>query len=364
MPELVAVPARGAWFVERMLETWERGDAVLPLDPRLPGPARDRLIEELRPGVVIADDGDRRHLDGDPSEPGDALVVPTSGTTGRPKGVVLTHDAVAASARASSTALEVDPERDRWLACLPLAHVGGLSVVTRALVTGTPVEVLDTFDAEAVDRSDATLVSLVSTALRRVDTTRWRRILLGGGAPPSDRPDNTVATYGLTETGSGVVYEGRPLGGVELRIVAGEIQVRGPMLLRSYRDGSSPLDADGWLATGDEGALDDGRLLVHGRRGDMIVTGGENVWPEPVERRLEAHPGVERAAVIGRPDPEWGERVVAVVVAADPSAPPSLDELRDWVRDALPSWSAPKHLEVVEALPTTALGKVRRDRLS
>ncbi|MEM9607067.1 MAG: AMP-binding protein [Actinomycetota bacterium] len=364
MPDLVAAPARGRWFVERMLEAWEAGHAVLPVDPRLPDDARELLLKTMRPTVVIGDDGTRHAADGDEVEDGDAIVVATSGTTGEPKGVVLTHDALAASARATSAALGVDPAADRWLACLPLAHVGGLSVVTRALVTGTGVDVLDEFDADAVDRSDATLVSLVGTALRRVDVSRWRRILLGGGAPPPDRPAHAVATYGLTETGSGVVYDGWPLEGVELRIVAGEVQIRGPMLLRTYRDGTSPLTADGWLATGDEGALAaDGKLSVRGRRGDMIITGGENVWPEAVERRLEAHPAVERAAVIGRPDSEWGQRVVAVVVPTDASSPPSLDALRDWVRETQPTWSAPKQLDLVESLPTTSLGKVRRDRL-
>lgn len=337
---------------------------MLPVDPRLPDPARDRLLAALGPTVVIDDDGTRRPVEGDPVESGDALVVATSGTTGDPKGVVLTHDAVAASARASSAALGVDPSRDRWLACLPLAHVGGLSVVTRSLLTGTPLEVHDRFEAEAVDRSEATLVSLVGTALARVDVKRWRRILLGGGAPPADRPPHAVTTYGLTETGSGVVYDGWPLDGVELRVVDGEVQVRGPMLLRCYRDGPSPLTAEGWLPTGDDGELSaEGRLSVWGRRGDMIVTGGENVWPEAVERRLEAHPDIDRAGVIGRSDPEWGQRVVAVVVPTDATAPPSLAALRAWVRHTLPPWAAPKQLVLVDALPTTALGKIRRDLL-
>src|SRR5437879_3032321 len=150
----------------------------------------------------------------EPVEDGDALVVATSGTTGEPKGVVLTHDAVEASARATSDRLAVDPARDTWLSYLPLAHIGGLSVVTRALVTGTPL----TFDVEA----GATLVSLVPTQLRRLDARAFRTIVLGGAAPPEDRPANCVVTYGMTETGSGVVYDGVPLAGVQVRAVAGE----------------------------------------------------------------------------------------------------------------------------------------------
>jgi O-succinylbenzoic acid--CoA ligase len=200
----------------------------------------------------------------------------------------------------------------------------------------------------------------VGTALARIDASAWTRIVLGGSAPPPDRPANTVATYGMTETGSGVVYDGMALPGVELRIVDGEILVRGPMVATRYRDGTPVVDADGWLHTGDAGRLDDGVLTVHGRRGDMIITGGENVHPDPVEQRLRQHPAVADTAVVGRPDPEWGQRVVAVLELAPGTAAPSLAELRDWVRDTLPPWTAPKEIEVVGALPRTSLGKVRR----
>ena len=196
-------------------------------------------------------------------------------------------------------------EADHWLACLPLAHVGGLSVVTRALHTGTDLTVLPRFDVapvEAAARGGATLVSLVATALGRIDASLFRTIVLGGAAPPPDRPANTVTTYGMTETGSGVVYDGVPLDGVDVRIDDdGEIHLRGPMLLRAYRDGRDPL-IDGWLMTGDVGRwLPDGRLHVDGRRGDLIITGGENVWPEAVERALRTDPRVGDVAVSGTP---------------------------------------------------------------
>ena len=349
MTTLVALEARGRAFVDGLLAAWDRGDAVLPVDPRLPRPAAGRLVEALRAG--------------DPAAPDVALVVATSGTTGEPKGVELTHAQVAASARATSAFLGVDPARHRWLACLPLAHVGGLSVVTRAHHTGTPLVVHDGFDAAAVDaaaRDDGcTHVSLVATAMARIDPSRWERIVLGGSAPPPERPANSVATYGLTETGSGVVYDGVPLPGVEVRVDAGEILLRGPMIATSYRDGTPVVDSGGWLHTGDLGRFDDGVLTVFGRADDVIISGGENVHPEPVEGRLRQHPAIADVAVVGRPDPEWGHRVVAVVELAPGAELPPLDELRDWVRAQLPVWTVPKEV-VVGELPRTAIGKIRR----
>jgi O-succinylbenzoic acid--CoA ligase len=342
----------GPAFAESLQRVWNDGDAALPVDTRLPQPAIDRMLASMR-------------LD-EPVEDGDALVVATSGTSGEPKGVVLTHDAIAASAVATSTRLAVDPQRDRWLACLPLAHVGGLSVVTRALVTGTPLVVHDGFDPIAVERAataeGVTLVSLVGTALRRIDASLFRVVVLGGSAPPSELPTNAVTTYGMTETGSGVVYDGVPLDGVEVRVQAhGEILLRGPMLLRAYRDGTDPKDRDGWFATHDLGEIDEsGELRVFGRAGDLIITGGENVWPEPVEAILAEQPGVADVAVVGRADEEWGQRVVAVVVPADRTQPPSLDALRAAVREHLGRWAAPRDIELVRAIPRTALGKVRR----
>jgi O-succinylbenzoic acid--CoA ligase len=311
----------------------------------------------MRPAVLVDEGGEHQLLpDARPTEPGDAVVVATSGTTGEPKGAVLTHDAVIASARATSGRLGVDPTSDSWLALLPVAHIGGLSVILRALVTGTPL----------VFEAPATLVSLVPTQANRMDLSAFRWVVVGGSADWRDRPPNVVRTYGMTETGSGVVYDGLPLDGVEVRIddADGQIHLRGPMLLRAHRDGTDPKTADGWLATGDSGSFGtDGRLHVDGRLGDVIVTGGEKVWPSAVEDALRTHEDVAEVAVAGRADDEWGQRVVAWVVTSG-DREPTIGELREHVRRTLPAYAAPKALVVVPELPKTAIGKIRRDLLT
>ncbi|MFM7685393.1 MAG: class I adenylate-forming enzyme family protein [Actinomycetota bacterium] len=368
MPHLVAIDLPGGQgFVDELRRIWDAGDAALPIDRRLPAPARSALLEAMAPSSLVDDNGHHALPGGRPVEPGDALVMATSGSTGTPKGVVLTHDAVLASALASSARLGTGSD-DIWLACLPLAHVGGLAVVTRALHTGARLVVHDGFRADEVElaaRRGATAVSLVTTALARIDPFLFRVIVLGGSRPPAERPPHVHATYGMTETGSGVVYDGAPLDGVEVRIATdGEVLLRCPMQLRTYRDGTTPVDADGWLHTGDLGhLLADGRLHVEGRRGDLVITGGENVWPEAVEAAIATVEGVAEVAVGGVPDAEWGQRVVAWVVPARPDEPPTLDAVRHAVRERMPAFCAPKELVLVGALPRTALGKVQRHLL-
>ena len=368
MRELVAIDLPGGPdFVDALQQVWRDGDAAFPIDQRLTHDDRTRLANSMRAQWMIQPTGRVRLDNGVVVQPGDALVVATSGSTGEPKGAVLTQDAVAASAEASSHRLSITPT-DHWLACLPLSHVGGLSVVTRALHAGTGLTVLARFEPEAVTAaalSGATHTSLVTAALLQIDPSIFRCVLLGGAAPPGSRPANAVATYGLTETGSGVVYDGVPLDGVEVRIDDdAEILIRCPMMLRGYRDGTTPIDAEGWLHTNDLGSwLPDGRLHVHGRRGDLIITGGENVWPEQVEKTLAQHPGIRDIGVRGLGDATWGLVVAAWLVPTDSSHPPSLDELRSYVRDRLPAFMAPRIVFVVESLPRTSLGKLRRNEL-
>jgi o-succinylbenzoate---CoA ligase len=213
-------------------------------------------------------------------------------------------------------------------------------------------------------------VSLVATALHRVGAEHFHTVVLGGSAPPTGLPNNVVVTYGLTETGSGVVYDDVPLAGVDVAIdpITTEIRLRGPMLLRAYRDPTiAALDAEGWFATGDAGALHgEGparKLRVDGRLSDLIITGGENVWPAAVEAVLRAHPAVAEVAVAGRPDPEWGQQVVAWVVPTHPDAPPRLEDLRAVVAERIAPFAAPRRLVLVNGLPRTGIGKVRRDLL-
>lgn len=371
MRRLVALDLPGgAAFVDELRRCLDDGDAVLPIDQRLPDRAKALLVAELGATDVVGPTDRVRRRDGWTTEAGDAVVVATSGTTGVPKGVVLTLKAVAASAAATSSRLGVDPTRDRWLCCLPLNHVGGLSVLTRAILTDTPFEVHPGFDPESVAAAlerGATLVSLVPTALSRISprvASAFRRIVLGGSVPPEVLAANVTTTYGLTESGSGVVYDGTALDGVEVEVRSdGEVALRGPMLLRAYRDGRDPKEPSGFLPTGDLGALDaDGRLVVSGRREDVIVSGGEKIWPAPVEAVLARHPSVADVALIGVPDTEWQARAVACVVPS-PGADVTLAELRALVSAELGPVHAPRELVLFEALPRTSIGKLRRSVL-
>ena len=362
MVELICLDmTQGPHLVDAMKRAWDEGHAIFPIDQRLPPAAKRSLIQAVRPTRIIEANGETTLPEGVPAEPGDAVVIATSGSSGLPKAVIHTHASLLASARATSQRLAATSD-DVWLACLPVSHIGGLSVVTRSLLTGSRVIVQAKFTVEGYEdavREGATLVSLVHTALSRVDASLYRTVLLGGSAAPEDLPVNVVTTYGMTETGSGVVYDRRPLDGVDIKIQDDDILVRGAMLMRGYRNASSTVDADGWLHTGDIGSVSsDGQLYVAGRRGDLIISGGENVWPEPVERVLMTMKTVRDCAVVGLPDSEWGKRVVALLETDDAVEMP-LESVRAVVKEHLPAYMAPREVRFGK-VPRTASGKIQR----
>lgn len=369
--DLVAasMPPGPAWF-DLARAAWDVGAAVLPLDHRLPKAASDRILAAGRPTLVLQGGELARRGDGVDVEPGLALVMPTSGTTAEPKLVELTHDALRAAVIASAERLQAGAD-DSWLACLPVAHVGGMLVLLRGLLLGAPVVVHPEFDVAAFGQAvvaGVRFTSVVPTMLGRLlhaglDLSSLKAILVGGAAMAGD-PGGApvVATYGMTETCGGVVYDGIPLDGVEVRIGADDrIEINGPTLFRGYRLASeAPRTGDGWLATNDAGGIEDGKLQVFGRLDDLIITGGHKVWPAEVESVLRLDPSVAEVKVSGYPDPEWGTRVIAFVVPADPATPPTLAELRDLVADRLPRYTAPRELVLVTSLPSRVPGSASR----
>jgi len=355
------------------------GPALAPLDATLPAARLDELLAALAPGTVedpggvtTARSGKRRGV-----ADSTAVIVSTSGSTGLPKGVELSAAALLHSARASLARLGARPG-ERWLCCLPAAYIPAIGVLVRSLVSGTDPVVADRADAETVAASGCAYVSLVPTQLRRLlgrdidmstPLASFRSVLLGGAAAPADLLDaaraarvRVVTTYGMTETCGGCVYDGIPLDRVRAEIreeaedASGRIWLGGPVLFSGYVDGPGP--DDGWFRTGDLGHVDpSGRLVVHGRADDVINTGGFKVVPGEVAEALRTCPGVSDVAVVGQPDPEWGERVIAVVVPADPADPPGLDLLRLHVRRRLPRYAAPSRVVFVDAVPLLPSGK-------
>ena len=352
-------------FVDLVQHAWSNGDAVLPIDQRLPSAGKKMLLDTMAPSEIIDASFTSSSLpNGRPMQDGDALVIASSGSTGSPKGIIHTHSSILAGAQASASRLQLSSD-NHWLVCIPVSHVGGFSVIARALHTGAALTLLPAFDATAVEQArnhGVTHTSLVATALSRIDASLFQTILLGGSSAPANLPSNVITTYGMTETGGGVVYNGQPLDNVEIRVVDGEIFLRCPMLMRAFRDDQTISIDDGWYATGDIGEIDNnGKLSVHGRQTDLIITGGENVWPSVVENSLASHPIVNQVVVRGMPDTTWGQRVVAYVVLNDSTQTTEaelLSDLREHVKQTLPAFCAPQQIVVLAEIPRTSLGKV------
>lgn len=331
-------------------------------------------------------------------------IIYTSGTSGRPKGAMLSYGNVWWSAIGSALNLGTHTN-DHWLAAMPLFHIGGLSIVLRAAIYGCTATIHPGFDVaavhQAIDETGITIVSVVSAMLQRLLDARGmqpypptlRCMLLGGGPAPQPllaacaaRGLPVVQTYGLTEAASQVATlapadalrhlgsAGRPLLPTELRIeqegapappgTVGEIVVRGPTVMLGYINapeaGAQALRG-GWLHTGDLGYLDDqGYLYVVSRRSDLIIAGGENIYPAEIEAVLLAHPAIAEAAVVGVPDARWGAVPVALVAPRAGFAPPA-DELIAFCRARLAGYKVPRAVRFVGALPRNAAGKLLRD---
>lgn len=388
-----ALPARADVLVPALRAALEgNGPAVLPVPAGASageqgrGPVGDDTAQSTdpsgtRPVGPVADE-----------VPADvALVVRTSGSTGTPRGVLLSAAALRASAAATADRL-AGP--GRWLLALPVDHIAGLQVLVRSVLARTEPAVLapgpfraDRFatavTAATSGGSGPWYTSLVPTQLLRLledaaGTAALRRfdaVLVGGAAAAGTLLDRAreagvavVTTYGMTETCGGCVYDGRTLAGVDVRLDAtGRVWLAGPVLADGYQgrpdldDETFVVDRAGrrWLRTGDVGVLADGVLTVTGRADDVLVTGGVNVAPGPVEDVLTGLPGIREACVVGAPDDEWGQVLVAVVVV-EPGGPPPLAQVRRLVADRLGSAAAPRRLVVVPALPVRGPGKPDR----
>jgi O-succinylbenzoic acid--CoA ligase len=394
--ERVAIAlAPGLAFAEALHACMLLGAVAVPIDLRLTGAEQERLCEGAK--VIVREPlaGGSETWDGEAMHDLDAVcaVIHTSGTTAKARPVELSYGNFLWSALGSSVALGVDP-RERWLCALPLSHVGGLSILLRSTIYATTAVIHERFDTDkvlqALREQDITLVSLVSTTLARLldaglrEPPALRCALTGGGPVPAalvarahEAGVPVLETYGLTECcsqaatapltpGTPQLGAGVPLFCTRVEIAKdGEILLSGPTLARSA------IEPDGRLHSGDLGRIDEsGFLHVSGRKADTIISGGENVAPSEVEAVLEAFPGVLEAAVLGRPDPRWGEAVSAIVVVAPQAdqeqgeAGVEEDALRAHCAARLAPFKVPKRVQIVsEPLPRTASGKLLRREL-
>ena len=357
------------------------GPALLPLPADEPEQAR-RTAEALAAGQPLAAGED------DPDDP-TALVIATSGSTGTPKGVLLSAAALRASAAATHEHLGGPGS---WLLAMPAHHIAGIQVLVRSLLAGTEPVAVDTTggfrpaafaaDAErALSSGGRHYTALVPTQLSRLIADerglaalrRFDAVLLGGAATPPallrrarEAGVRGVTTYGMSETSGGCVYDGIPLRDVRVSTGGGTgpIELSGPVLARGYRGGEDgSAFRGGWFRTGDLGRWSGDRLDVLGRADDVIISGGVNIAPAPVERVLTEQEGVREACVLGLDDPEWGEVVAAAVVPQDAAAPPPVEALRAAVRAEAGASATPRRITFLDELPLRGPGKPDRRAL-
>ncbi|MFN1836011.1 o-succinylbenzoate--CoA ligase [Balneola sp. MJW-20] len=418
---------------------WKLGIPFIPLSPKLDDDELNDYLEELDPVLTFCDANNRRRVgeeDGVQIDENFFLSAFTfdvrnidlsefeeldeektfgyfftSGTTGKPKIVSLKRRQMMVAAEASARNFRPEPNHF-WLLCLPLNHVGGISIILRSLIYGSAIYRLSDFKEEMIkefvgENPRFQAASFVPTMLKRLlddplfKTHReFQGVLLGGG-PVSEtllrksveRGIPIVSSYGMTETCAQIIANpllapsgmytpfksvGKPFPPNELQIrdedgfelgknQSGEIWLRGPQVIDSYfreKDNTGRFDNEGWFKTGDYGHLNGfGQLFIESRRTDLIVTGGENVNPVEVEEALEKLPEIREAAVIGLPDEEWGQKVTAIVTLTNGTTP-DLNTVRDQLKNKLMDFKVPKMLKVVSELPKTATGKVRKADLA
>lgn len=381
---------------------WAAGICVVPINRRLTDAEAAPLIAQAGATLVLDDAwlrGEQLEFTGTTAPPhwtpdpaSLALLLFTSGTSGPPKAVRLSRRALSAAVTAAVERLDLSPHAV-WSVCLPLDHIGGISIILRSLFSGCALHLHERFEQQAIadDVSLVSGISLVPTMLHRLvqvqhaRAANWppslRTLLIGGG--PLDRGlaeacaalgQAPCQTYGLTECASqvctltpedalaGIGTAGRPLRGLEVRLTPeGIIQVRGAAVLDGYDADPFPGDADGWFTTGDLGQWDDsGRLIVLGRSDEVLISGGENCAPHDIEALLERHPGIREAGVYGLPDREWGTRICAVFV---PTNEPLTDAEVRAACALLAPFKRPKEWRWAPTLPRTSLGKIQRQRL-
>jgi fatty-acyl-CoA synthase len=382
-----------AWIFELLLACSRLGAILAPINPRLPKPELDALFALAEPRLVLTARPvvEETTASSEPGEPRrELLLIFTSGSTGKPKGALLTHANLHANARSTALAWQLT-KSDVAIADAPLFHTGGLNVLaTPLLVLGGTVVVTPRFDAakslEAMTRERATVAFGVPQMLERLaalgapDAVPTVRLWLVGGAPCPARVaaaygDRLVVGFGMTECGPNCFRPvslparsdnvGLPTFDLEARIADdGELLLRGPHVFAGYfRDDAATkaaLSDDGWLRTGDVFSASDEGWRVIGRKKEMFISGGENVYPAEIEAALAAHRSVIASAVVGVPDETWGEAGVAFVVADDVEA----EALRTFLRSRLAAFKVPREVRLVDELPRTPSGKIDRSRLA